>query len=491
MNKIIDYEHERDFIPHSAFRTPRFSKGCLLPSKPRPHASTNNALSVARAAAWRQLIAPSAGRAAAAETDTEDATRRDRAQANRLVHGVLRNLRLIDAWLNRPRLFDPARTPMPLVWVLRLAVYEKIFQANVPDYAIGEQTVELARKAGGAPAGRFANAIMRRLLPTLPASYEAMKADPFWAELPPATRWSVPPEIVQALAAGYGFDLEPLLQAMTEREGPVWLRVNTLKTTPEKLMAELAAAGVETAPYPSAPPEALLWSGSSALPWSADPWRRGELTVQDAGAMLAARLLAPEPGQAVADCCAAPGGKTGHLWELMRGRGRLVALEVSPERRRELCQAMTRLYGERHAIEIPDDNRLQAQSFDRVLVDAPCQALGLIKRHPEIRWDGRLRQQAAMCATQAQVLESAARLVRPGGRLLWVTCSPTAAENEALVRPWLAAHPEWRALDPRPALPPQWADWTHWSDAPGALRTRPDRLDCDAFAMILLERASA
>lgn len=464
---------------------------------PKPHpqdSSANaNALSAARVAAWRQLAAshrPGATAPLAAEPDAAPPSRRDRAQANRLVHGVLRHLSLIDALLGRPpRLFDPAKTAAPLQWVLRLAVYEKIFQSNTPDYAIGEQTVELARQAGGAPAGRFANAVVRRLLPRLPGSPEALQSDPFVAALPPAIRWSVPPEIIAALAGGYGFDdiseMGPLLEALTEREAPVWLRANTLKTTPEQLAAELAAEAVEAAPHPGAPPEALLWTAGSALPWATAPWRRGELTVQDAGAMLAAHILAPEPGMAVLDFCAAPGGKTGHLWELMQGRGRLVAHEISPERRHELRRTLVRLYGEGHAIEILDAAPAEPQSFDRVLIDAPCQALGLIKRHPEIRWDGRLRHQGAMRATQGQVLEAAARLVRPRGRLLWVTCSPTTAENEGIVAPFLSSNPGWSLIDPRPWLPASAAAWTDWNGS--ALRTRPDRHDCDGFAMILLQ----
>lgn len=458
----------------------------------RPAQAAAGAVSQSRALALRRLMKVGAQRpGAAAEPEEESAPRRDRAQANRLVQGVLRNLTLIDALLQRPKLFDPARTPKPVLWALRMAVYEKIFQTQTPDYAIGEQTVELARQAGGVPAGRFANAIMRRLLPTLPETPEALRESPVWGEMTPAQRWSMPPALMKALESGYGAEaMEPVMEALSEREAPVWLRVNTLKTQPGKALEECAAEEVEVVADGEAPAEALRWTGNGGLPWSSAPWGRGELTVQDVGAILAARLLAPAPGERVIDFCAAPGGKTGHMWELMQGRGELSALEVNPARRRELRLALVRLYGPDHGIQVPDDDRaaegLAAGAYDRVLVDAPCQALGLVRRHPEIRWDDRLRRQAEMQAIQGQVLRGAARLVRPGGRLLWVTCSPTAAENEGIIEPFMRESQDWWIIDPASLLPENWRGWTQAAN--GVLRTRPDRMDCDGFAMILLER---
>jgi len=450
--------------------------------------------SAARVAAWRRLCKPRLASAPAGEEADpgrlDPADRREQAQASRLVRGVLRNLSLLDAGLERLGLFDPRKTPPPLLWVLRLAAYERIFQAQAPDYAIGAQAVELGRLAGGDKAARFVNAILRRLLPSLPGSPEALGADSFFRDLPLARRTSVPEDIYDALGQGYhGLQLEALFQALAEEEAPVWLRVNTLQTTPQRLRDELAAAGCLVEPFDPAPGgEALRWVGG-ALPWATQPWRRGELTVQDLGAMAAAWLLAPEPGQAVLDLCAAPGGKTGHLWETMQAQGRLVALERDLGRRAELREAMARLYGSDHRIEIPDagpEAYPPAADFDRVLLDAPCQAFGLIRRHPEIRWDRRIRYQDRMQAAQRALLESGARFVKPGGRLLWVTCSPTLAENEAVVNLWLARSPGWRIVDPRPLLPPRL--WPLLQCDAGALRTRPDRLACDGFAMILLER---
>ncbi|MFO7898747.1 MAG: hypothetical protein R6V58_06765 [Planctomycetota bacterium] len=164
--------------------------------------------------------------------------------------------------------------------------------------------------------------------------------------------------------------------------------------------------------------------------------------------MLAARLLDPSAGAIAADLCAAPGGKTGHLWELMGGRGKLWAAEVEPARRPMLEQALRRLHGSDPSIRILD--RIDpaaadaAARCDRVLIDAPCQALGLIGRHPEIRWDRRLDRRDPVTRTQRRLLDIGARWVRPGGRLLWATCSPTRMENEELVEGWLADNFGWQ-----------------------------------------------
>ncbi len=452
-----------------------------------------------RARALERLIlssrAPEMGREAPARQGAGD--RRERAQGDRLVRGILRHLTLLDAYLGRPGLFDPAKTPERLRWILRIAAHEHIFQSHAPDYAIGQQAVALARETEGPRAGRFVNAVLRRLLAALPDSPQAVRADPYYSRLPPSTRWSIPSEIVSVYEEAFGAkSAHEVLESLSEREAPVWLRVNRLKTDSDELAGHLRGEGVETNPWPPLP-EALCWVSGKLLPWETDAWEQGLCTVQDLGSMLAVEMLGVEPGQAVLDACAAPGGKTGYLWEKMRGRGRLVGLEVNPRRRTELIRGVERLFGPDHGIEIPDAGDLEsfaltdrnARRSDRVLVDAPCLSLGLIGRHPEVRWQRRLRSVGAMAATQRRVLDHAACCARDGGRLLWVTCSPTRMENESVVEGWLDDHSEWRALDPLDQLPPVLLKYVQIDRH--AVRTRPDLMACDGFAMILLERGKA
>ncbi len=451
--------------------------------------------SVARVSAWRRLArlgregepAPASGDA---ELDSLGAdSDRERAQSGRIVRGLLRQLGPLDALIARSGLLDERRTPEPLRWVVRIAAYEKIFQTGSPDYAIGQQAVALARVAGGAPAARFVNYVVRRLLPALPDSPEALAADPIVAALPDPERLSIPSAILSQLEAGWGAQPgRAVARALAAAEAPVWLRVNTLRTNRTALAAALEADGVQTEPGPL--PESLRWTGGEGRPWRSAAWSRGELTVQDLAAMLAARLLEPLEGLTVADLCAAPGGKTGHLYELMGGGGRLLAAEIDPARRPLLKESIDRLYPPGHGIELLDSLAPAAAACDRVLIDAPCQALGLIGRHPEIRWDGRLRHQNQMQITQRSILERGAAWVRPGGRLLWVTCSPTRVENEGVVGGFLADRPAWRLVDLAPQVERLGvADWVQLDG--GWARTRPDRAPCDGFAYGLLEHRAS
>lgn len=422
----------------------------------------------------------------------------DRALAERLFRGVLQNLRLLDWLIDREALFERDRTAPPLIWLLRLAAFQKIFLDSSRDYAIGQQSVEQARALGGPGAARFANAVVRRLLERLPESEDELgrrlaSAGP----IPTAVRYSVPDDVADRLGAGYGPESIASVLEGFNRPTEIWLRVNTLRVGAEQLMCQLEAEGVRCEAAPGAG-GALRWIRPSRAPWESESWARGELTIQDLGAQLAVRLLAPRRGEDVLDMCAAPGGKSGQIWEALGGRGTLSAWEIDPDRRRLLAESLARLYSPGHAIEILDSPPGSgageggkaaanvAAQFDAVLVDAPCLGLGLGRRHPEVRWAGRLRTLPAMQAVQRDLLESASRQVRDDGRLLWVTCSPIIEENESIIEDFIGRHPEFRLLDPmgldRFELP-EWAEI-----AGGILRTRPDRASIDGFAMALLGR---
>lgn len=453
-------------------------------------------LSPARWAAWRRLRAQAGGLTPEAQDvgwpELQGLERRERAAAERLTRGVFQHRALLDALIRACPGIHWGRTAAKLRDVLRLAAYERIFQNQSPDYAIGAQSVALARRAAGQNASRFVNAAVHRLMENLPAGEAALKASAFFAEAPDHVRWSIPEATISLYKKAYGAGpSRDVTSALAETPPAVWLRVNTLKTTPDALAEMLTKEGCETEAIEGLP-EALRWTGGERRPWETGPWERGWMTVQDIGAMLAARLLGVVPGQRILDFCAAPGGKTGHLWERMQGQGSLTAWEPSPQRRATMCEALRRLYGPDAPIAVPESPEDGAWgepgSYDRVLVDAPCLALGLIRRHPEIRWGGRERNPAQFAERQVDILGEAARWVRPGGRLLWVTCSPTVEENEDIALTWLRGAPGWRPVSIHllpGVIQPSWAAINKL-----CLRTRPDRLACDGFAMTLLERAA-
>lgn len=462
-----------------------------------------SSISPARRAAYDALIRPPFGDPADEDffgplPAFEKLERNDRALAERIYRGVLQNLRLLDHLLGRSGAFHPSKTKMKLRWLLRMAAYQRIFLSKVPDYAIVQQTVEQARLADGEKASRFMNGVLRTLMRELPES-EAALEDTLRTEtgdpLSPELRYSLPGEIARAYAAAYGAEnLESLLRSANEEDTPVWLRVNRLKTDPETLRQVLAGEGVETEIWNPAAP-VLIWRGGRR-PWESGAWSRGELTVQDLGAMLAVEILRPEPAERVIDWCAAPGGKTGQIWERMEGRGELFAYEPNAQRRGVLTEALHRLYDEFDSLpqglavlgEVRSDpeSELNPPPAAAVLVDAPCLGLGLIRRHPEVRWDNRLQQRTRIARIQTFILDAAAKHVAPRGRLLWVTCSPTRDEIEDRIQAWLTSNPDFELADPA-ALIPEWA--RSWTLATGSfLRTRPDLERVDGFGLALLRR---
>lgn len=463
------------------------------------------AISPARSAALRALTRPACVDAADEgefihAPQFETLSPADRGLAEHLRRGVLQNLRLIDQFLADLEVFRAPRTPIGLRWILRMAVYQKVFLASIPEYAIVQQAVEQARLAGGEKAAGFVNSVLRRILAALPPSAEAI--DGWLAErhapVPPALRYSVPTPLAAVLAEAYGADaLEPLLRSANEEPSPVWIRVNRLRTDAESLRAALLAEGVATSP-PVAGGRALLWTpleGAATLPWATQAWARGELTIQDLGAMLAVEVLAPLPGERVIDWCSAPGGKAGQIWEAMESRGALLACEPVPTRRAVLESSLSRLYGEHPGLRVADLHSAEVKSFlaeglaGAVLVDAPCLAFGLLRRHPEVRWDNRLERLSQIARLQTSILEEAGAAVAPGGRLLWVTCSPTRAELEDRIVAWLGEHTDFRLAGGLDRVP-EWA--RPWVVADGPfLRTRPDRERVDGFGMVLLHRAPA
>lgn len=431
----------------------------------------------------------------------------DRHFADRLRRGVLQNLLLLDEMLRRGGHFSFERTEPALLWILRMAAYQKAFMGGVPDYAIGQQSVALARRCCGARAAGFMNAVLRKCLAGLPGDpgeTAALLASEAWRTLPLSVRCSVPEPEIALLRRGYGSKpARAVIESLNRPGAGVCLRPNTLRTTSEELAAALSAEGHRVIPSRLVP-GALEWKpggsddeierASAGPVWNSAAWKRGECAVQDPGAMLAALVVAPATGETVLDWCAAPGGKTGQLRELMRGKGRLVALEINPDRREVLRETLHRLYGphggaaETDEIEIASEpDAIPRDLFDAVLVDAPCLALGLMRRHPEIRWDRRHERLAEITRTQSDVLEAAAARVAPGGRLCYVTCSPTREENEDVVARLLAERPDFRVENPTASLPPCTTEWTSLNGS--VLRTRPDMADTDGFAISLLRRA--
>lgn len=237
---------------------------------------------------------------------------------------------------------------------------------------------------------------------------------------------------------------------MLNRPAPLDLRVNLMKTTRDRALATLTAAGLEAQATPYAP-HGIRVAGKPALQKML-MFLNGEIEVQDEGSQLLAHVVAPRRGQLVIDFCAGAGGKTLALGALMRSTGRLYALDVSAKRLAKLRPRMARSgLSNVHPVTIDSerDSRLKrlAGKADRVLVDAPCSGLGTVRRNPDLKWRQVPEGVAELATKQAAILEAAAHLVKPGGRLVYATCSLLPDENAVIADAFLVAHPEFEEED--------------------------------------------
>jgi 16S rRNA (cytosine967-C5)-methyltransferase len=309
--------------------------------------------------------------------------------------------------------------------------------------------------------------------------------------LPLGVASDLPDWLIARLAPALGEDGLVRLAAALNQPAPLDLRVNTLKADRDRVAAELAADGIAAAPTPYSP-VGLRLRDKPAL--SRHPlFTSGAIEVQDEGSQLVCYLLAPRRGEMVVDFCAGAGGKSLALGALMRSTGRVYAFDVSAKRLAQFRPRLARsglsnVYPHEIASERDPRVRRLAGKIDRVLVDAPCTGIGTLRRNPDLKWRQTETALGELAAKQAAILDAAAGLVKPGGRLLYATCSVLEEENGAVVAAFLANHPEF-ALVPavgelaasRIVLPPGADD--------AFLRLRPDVHGTDAFFGALLERA--
>jgi 16S rRNA (cytosine967-C5)-methyltransferase len=394
----------------------------------------------------------------------------DRSLATELVYGVTRRRLSLDHEIDR--LTAGRRLEAALRAALRLGLYQLRHLGRVPSYAVLNETVELARRYGHEGTARLANAVLRRALaegPPEPPSLAVASSHPEWL----VRRW------VERLG-------EEEARALLEADNavpPAAVRVNRLRTSPEALARALAAEGAKVRPGRWCPEALHVVSGPP--PSELKAFRRGMFTIQGEASMLAALALDPRPGELVLDVAAAPGGKATHVAERMGDRGQVVANEVEPRRARQVEAAVRRL-GLRSVAIRQGDARTLPEAFagrcDRVLADLPCSGLGVLARRPDLRWRKVEPDLPRLGALQAELLDAAAACVRPGGALLFSTCSTEPEEGEEVVRAFLAGHPEFEASPLGPRLPPG------LDGAGPTLRLWPHRHGTDGFFLARFER---
>jgi 16S rRNA (cytosine967-C5)-methyltransferase len=344
-----------------------------------------------------------------------------------IAYGTTRRLGLIDALLAKLN----HRPPAPALAALQAVVLSQLLEPLRPVAIIVDQAVEAARVSGSGGAAGFLNATLRRFLREREALMGAVADDP-------VARWNHPQWWIDELRRDYPDDWQSILSA-ADAPPPMTLRVNRRRLGVGDCLRRLEAAG-----WPARQVGAQAVLLERPAPVERLPgWADGDLVVQDAGAQLAAALLSPRPGDRVLDACAGPGGKTTHLLEWADCD--LTALDLDESRLAPVRENLRRL-GQRARVVEGDAMRpsdwWDGRRFDRILVDAPCTASGIVRRHPDIRWLRRRGDIATLSERQRAILASLWPLLGPGGKLLYATCSVFAAENESVVSTFLSSHPD-------------------------------------------------
>ncbi len=356
---------------------------------------------------------------------------RERAQAMRLSYGAVQRRGTSDALIGRLAERSPSLLDPPVLAALRIGLYELLFSEGGADHATVHQAVELARSAGAAHATGLVNAVLRRAVRERGELAELLRLD----EDPAAATvaHSVPRWLAEMWWRELGAEGARSLLRACNRPAERALRVNTLRSSRPELLERLTAAGVDAreaaAPWPLAPPESVLTEGS--LAGALELIEAGELTPQSRASAAVIEVLDPQPGEHVFDLCAGPGIKTGQIAARMGDRGEVICVESDAARAEEVA-AQARRLGLR-SVTVLEANASEVdlgREFDRVLVDAPCSDLGTLASRPDARWRKSPRGIERLAATQGAILGRAARAVKPGGVLVYATCTICRAENE-------------------------------------------------------------
>ncbi len=394
-----------------------------------------------------------------------------------LFYGVIERDLTLGYQIDRYSKRKCAKLDIEVAVILKMGLYQLLYLEQIPERAAVHETVSLCQYARKTSAKGFVNAILRAAIRdgkqvVLPVE------DGFWRM---SVRYSCPEWLLKQWAEEYSLDTAQRLAEASLGRPPLTVRVNTLKTSDEELCALLKKRGVGLQKnrwvehcY------ALEHSGSlSELP----EFQQGLFYVQDASSQFCAKILDAKPGMTVLDLCSAPGSKAFTVAQGMENKGELLAFDLYEHKTRLISDGAKRLGLDCIKAQVGDASvyREDLPKADRVLCDVPCAGLGIIRRKPEIKYKPR-ESLKDLPAIQRRILENGGRYVKPGGRLLYSTCSLSRAENEAVAEGFLKAHPEFEPVDLE-------TDWGKAAEAKGNMLTFfPHLIDSDGFFIALFER---
>ncbi|MBS4022479.1 MAG: 16S rRNA (cytosine(967)-C(5))-methyltransferase RsmB [Dethiobacter sp.] len=382
----------------------------------------------------------------------KDIDPRDRRLAAEISYGVITYKLTLDWMISHAAGRPVDKIDKPLLNILRIGFYQLFYLDRIPAAAACHSAVELTKKSKKGALAPFVNGVLRGALRKKDSLPWPKREDDEAAYL--TLVYSHPGWLVKRWLARLGAKETEALLAANNRYAPLTLRTNTLKTTRSELLLLLGEQGLKVRPGELVPESIILEAGGRLD--DIVQHRQGYFMVQGESAMLTSRVLEPQPGERVLDCCSAPGGKTAHIAQLMDNQGEIEALDIYPHRL-ELVEANCRRLGVNIVNSICADARdiscLERGSFDRVLLDAPCSGLGVIRLKPDIRWRRQERDIHELASVQAVMLKEAAQATRPGGVLVYSTCTNEPEETDLVIESFLKGHPRFRADSAKPYLP--------------------------------------
>ncbi|KJH72482.1 16S rRNA (cytosine(967)-C(5))-methyltransferase [Aliterella atlantica] len=409
----------------------------------------------------------------------------DRRLVTELVYGSTRRMRSLDALIDQLATKKAEKQPPNLRAILHLGFYQLRYLNHIPPSAAVNSTVELAKKNGFPGLTGFVNGLLRQYIRLSVAGNDPLK-------LPedPVERLGIlhsfPNWIVEVWLKEFGFEATEQLCIWFNQTPALDLRINPLLASTEQVETALQSTGITVNRVPHLP-QALRLSGSTGAVQNLPGFSAGWWTVQDSSAQLVSHLLAPQPNEVVIDACAAPGGKTTHIAELMQDRGTIWACDRTASRLKKLKANCDRL--QLHSIQIcVGDSRNFTQfidTADRVLLDVPCSGLGTLHRHADARWRQTPATIQELTALQSELLAQAAKYVKVGGILVYATCTLHPQENEGIIRPFLANNPHWQI-----EAPPADSPYVSFATKEGWIKVLPYTQQMDGFFMVRLKKTA-
>ena len=367
---------------------------------------------------------------------------RDKRLCSALYYGVLERRITLDYVVSRYSKKPPKKLDNAVLQILRTGLYQLLYMEQIPDMAAVNESVKLTKKCRKTSASGFVNAVLRSFL------RDGKKIEyPENSYERASVEYSVPVWLVKRIYEKYGEAEGAAFFHNALLPTPLIIRRNTLKASEENIMKAFADAGIEKHPF--VPDAYILKNGGNIRGY--DAFEKGMFHVQDTASQLCAMAVGAKPGETVIDMCAAPGGKTFTMAEYMENTGRIYSLDLIEQRTGLISKGAERLGIKNVTVQVGDGSVYNEElpMADRVLCDVPCSGIGVIRRKPEIRYKDE-EELAGLPQIQSAILENGARYVKPGGILVYSTCTVLREENEKVVESFIEKHPE---FEPVPVLP--------------------------------------